>query len=207
MPARRLSTSTWPPAGHSNHLRERRASRSVRLSRRSAETGARGVRPAAFATGWRWAAGSHATTTCRLRAIARRCAPPSTPRCRTATCSCCRRMPIPPQTDRRHDSRSSTPSKQPLRPLTLRLTQLFNLTGHPAISLPCGETPDGLPCGLQLVGRRQQTAELLQARAQLRSVRDSTCTFVFLAPVNNRQQQAHDADDEPAEKASQNPST
>ena len=50
--------------------------------------------------------------------------------------------------------------EEPLRPLTLRLTQLFNLTGHPAISLPSGETSDGMPCGLQLVGRRHQTAEL-----------------------------------------------
>ena len=48
-----------------------------------------------------------------------------------------------------------------LRPMMLRLTQLFNLTGHPAISLPCGDTPDGLPCGLQLVGRRQDTVGLL----------------------------------------------
>lgn len=52
--------------------------------------------------------------------------------------------------------------EEPLRPLTLRLTQLFNLTGHPAISLPCGETRAGLPCGLQLVGRRQRTPDLLQ---------------------------------------------
>jgi aspartyl-tRNA(Asn)/glutamyl-tRNA(Gln) amidotransferase subunit A len=51
--------------------------------------------------------------------------------------------------------------EEPLRPLTLRLTQLFNLTGHPAMSLPCGETRAGLPCGLQLVGRRQRTPELL----------------------------------------------
>lgn len=51
---------------------------------------------------------------------------------------------------------------EPLRPLTLRLTQLFNLTGHPAISLPCGETHEGLPCGLQLVGRQRQTSALLQ---------------------------------------------
>jgi aspartyl-tRNA(Asn)/glutamyl-tRNA(Gln) amidotransferase subunit A len=51
--------------------------------------------------------------------------------------------------------------EEPLRPLMLRLTQLFNLTGHPAISLPCGETSEGLPCGLQLVGRRQQTVNLL----------------------------------------------
>jgi len=53
--------------------------------------------------------------------------------------------------------------EEPLRPMTLRLTQLFNLTGHPAISLPCGDTREGLPCGLQLVGRRQETAHLLQA--------------------------------------------
>ena len=50
---------------------------------------------------------------------------------------------------------------EPIRPLMLRLTQLFNLTGHPAISLPCGNTSDGLPCGLQLVGRRDQTPSLL----------------------------------------------
>ena len=50
--------------------------------------------------------------------------------------------------------------EEPLRPLTLRLTQLFNLTGHPAISLPSGDTLERMPCGLQLVGRRHETAEL-----------------------------------------------
>ena len=45
----------------------------------------------------------------------------------------------------------------------LRLTQLLNVTGHPAISIPCGVTPQGLPCGLQLVGRRFETDALLQA--------------------------------------------
>ncbi|HAK57062.1 MAG TPA: Asp-tRNA(Asn)/Glu-tRNA(Gln) amidotransferase GatCAB subunit A [Acidobacteria bacterium] len=48
-----------------------------------------------------------------------------------------------------------------VRGLTLRLTQGFNLSGHPAISLPCGRTPDGLPCAVQLVGRRDRTADLL----------------------------------------------
>ncbi len=46
---------------------------------------------------------------------------------------------------------------QPTRPMTLRLTQLFNLTGHPAISIPCGRTSDGLPVGLQIVGHLSRT--------------------------------------------------
>ncbi len=49
----------------------------------------------------------------------------------------------------------------PVRGLMLRLTQLFDITGHPAISIPCGRSDEGLPVGLQLVGRRGQTVELL----------------------------------------------
>jgi aspartyl-tRNA(Asn)/glutamyl-tRNA(Gln) amidotransferase subunit A len=48
-----------------------------------------------------------------------------------------------------------------IRPLTLRLTQLFNVSGHPAVSLPCGPTSEGLPCGLQLVGKRLETGSLM----------------------------------------------
>ena len=40
-------------------------------------------------------------------------------------------------------------------------TMPFNLTGHPAVSLPCGVTSEGLPCGLQLVGRHGATSSLL----------------------------------------------
>jgi aspartyl-tRNA(Asn)/glutamyl-tRNA(Gln) amidotransferase subunit A len=54
---------------------------------------------------------------------------------------------------------------QPVRAMMLRLTQLFNLTGHPAVSIPMGETASGLPCGLQLVGRHQDTEGLLAAAA------------------------------------------
>ena len=49
-----------------------------------------------------------------------------------------------------------------VRALMLRLTQLFNLTAHPAVSMSCGQTGQGLPCGLQLVGRRHETEALLQ---------------------------------------------
>jgi aspartyl-tRNA(Asn)/glutamyl-tRNA(Gln) amidotransferase subunit A len=52
-------------------------------------------------------------------------------------------------------------NEEPVRNVMLRLTQLFNLTGHPAISLPCGRTAGGLPCGLQLVGSRMRTETLL----------------------------------------------
>lgn len=48
---------------------------------------------------------------------------------------------------------------EPVRNLMLRLTQLFNVTGHPAIALPAGDTRTGLPCSVQLVGA--ETDDLL----------------------------------------------
>ncbi len=55
--------------------------------------------------------------------------------------------------------------EEPVRAVMLRLTQLFNITGHPAIALPAGTTRDGWPVSLQLVGRRGATARLLGAAA------------------------------------------
>ena len=55
-------------------------------------------------------------------------------------------------------------ASEAVRPLTLRLTQLFDLTGHPAIAIPCG-LAGGLPAGLQLVGRRNATDALLALAA------------------------------------------
>jgi aspartyl-tRNA(Asn)/glutamyl-tRNA(Gln) amidotransferase subunit A len=55
---------------------------------------------------------------------------------------------------------------EPVRNVMLRLTQLFNISGHPALTLPCGATSDGLPVGLQVAGHRNATVELLNiARA------------------------------------------
>jgi len=38
----------------------------------------------------------------------------------------------------------------------------ITVTGHPAISVPCGFTPEGLPVGVQIVGRHQDDYGVLQ---------------------------------------------
>jgi len=44
-------------------------------------------------------------------------------------------------------------------------TYPFNFTGQPAASVPCGWTEDGLPVGLQIVGRRFADATVLRVAA------------------------------------------
>jgi aspartyl-tRNA(Asn)/glutamyl-tRNA(Gln) amidotransferase subunit A len=41
----------------------------------------------------------------------------------------------------------------------------FNLTGQPAANVPCGLSRDGLPVGLQIVGRWHRDADVLRAAA------------------------------------------
>jgi Asp-tRNA(Asn)/Glu-tRNA(Gln) amidotransferase A subunit family amidase len=55
---------------------------------------------------------------------------------------------------------------QPVNPfLGWLLTYHFNLTGQPAITVPCGFTDDGLPVGLQIVGRPGADEDVLRAAA------------------------------------------
>ena len=42
-----------------------------------------------------------------------------------------------------------------------------NLTGHPALSMPCGVGDNGLPIGIQLMGRRFDEASLFRAAARI----------------------------------------
>ena len=56
-------------------------------------------------------------------------------------------------------------SREPVRGIMLRLTQLFNITGHPSIAIPAGTTTDGWPIGIQLVGHTDATDHLLHIAA------------------------------------------
>jgi amidase/aspartyl-tRNA(Asn)/glutamyl-tRNA(Gln) amidotransferase subunit A len=57
------------------------------------------------------------------------------------------------------------------------LTYLINYTGHPAASSPAGLDPQGLPVGLQLVGRRFADDTVLAASAAFERVRPWQGTY------------------------------
>jgi aspartyl-tRNA(Asn)/glutamyl-tRNA(Gln) amidotransferase subunit A len=59
------------------------------------------------------------------------------------------------------DGETSGTVRQSWYPYTLP----FNLSGSPAVTLPCGFDTDGLPIGLQLVGPHMDDARLLRAAA------------------------------------------
>ncbi len=50
-------------------------------------------------------------------------------------------------------------------------TGIFDLTGQPAISVPCGLTPAGLPASIMFAGRRWDEASVLWAAGAYEQVR------------------------------------
>ena len=59
--------------------------------------------------------------------------------------------------------------EEPVRNMMLRCTQTFNVTGHPAITIPCGNTSEGLPIGAQVVGALGGTPALLRLARTIES--------------------------------------
>lgn len=59
---------------------------------------------------------------------------------------------------------------------------VFNMTGHPAVTIPIGFSQNGLPIGIQIIGRRMADARLLS---------DAKCiakhTYGFLEPSDSRE--------------------
>jgi amidase len=51
------------------------------------------------------------------------------------------------------------------------LTHPFNFTGHPAASVPAGLTDNGLPVGLQIVGRRLMDETVISIAQRVEEVR------------------------------------
>lgn len=49
---------------------------------------------------------------------------------------------------------------EPVNPAYVRTTAPANLTGQPALSVPCGFDPSGLPIGLQIIGRPLAETEI-----------------------------------------------
>jgi Asp-tRNA(Asn)/Glu-tRNA(Gln) amidotransferase A subunit family amidase len=54
---------------------------------------------------------------------------------------------------------------------TMRFCQWLNLAGFPGLSLPMGQSPDGLPINIQLIARPYEEEILLAAAAQLEEAR------------------------------------
>ena len=59
----------------------------------------------------------------------------------------------------------------PLRDAWYPYTIPYNASGHPALSVPCGMSPDGLPIGLQIVGRWHSEARLLAVAVAIEALK------------------------------------
>lgn len=64
----------------------------------------------------------------------------------------------------------------------LALAYAVTLAGHPAVSIPCGRDPNGLPFGLQLIGKRHGDLDLLSFAMALEAIIAGTSNLAPFAP-------------------------
>ena len=80
------------------------------------------------------------------------------------------RIPAQAVVDNANDGNTVGPSEingEAVNPLIgWCLTYLTNFTGNPAASVPAGLSPDSLPIGLQIIGRRHSDVDVLAASAE-----------------------------------------
>jgi aspartyl-tRNA(Asn)/glutamyl-tRNA(Gln) amidotransferase subunit A len=62
--------------------------------------------------------------------------------------------------------------REAVRPSLIRYTRPFNASGHPAASVPCGFTADGLPIAMQVIGRSFDEATVLRVADAYQRVTD-----------------------------------
>ena len=68
----------------------------------------------------------------------------------------------------------ASPSRDPLNPLPhIGFTVAFNMSGQPAVSVNCGFSAEGLPIGLQIVGRRFDDVGVLSVAMAYEGIRSA----------------------------------
>jgi aspartyl-tRNA(Asn)/glutamyl-tRNA(Gln) amidotransferase subunit A len=77
---------------------------------------------------------------------------------------------------------------EPVRNIMLRCTQAFNVSGHPAIALPCGAPTEALPIGGQVVGAYGDTTGLLRVAAAVEAALTApvAATEIYRGPGRSR---------------------
>jgi Asp-tRNA(Asn)/Glu-tRNA(Gln) amidotransferase A subunit family amidase len=61
-------------------------------------------------------------------------------------------------------------------------TEFFNLLGNPAVVIPVGRSDEGLPIGLQIIGRPWQEEQVLSVAAAL----EALCGAWRIPPIAGR---------------------
>ena len=82
----------------------------------------------------------------------------------------CPVFPTPAFTHRRMNAPIEVDG-QPMSQLDANLLHsiIFNLTGHPVVTIPIGSSSDGLPIGVQVVGKRWHEMALLDVANEISS--------------------------------------